>query len=534
MGKTARVAGALGILLCCAATVARSQTHPSLSPALRDLAVSDIVVPAELGYVVERHEPAAAASSRPIIVHIQEAHSNYEAQQHLVGILERLIERCALKLILVEGGEGDVSLAYLRGYGPLEHRKQVAEEYLKAGVLSAEEYLDIVSDSPLILWGVEEDTLYQQNVAAFVEADSLQASLKPVLALVRESAEALTPRLFSAALLELEEQAKAFEQGTLDLGGYAERLGRVADRQGISLEASPNFARLLSARALEGLMQPATLQQEQQVLMDQLTRQADPEPLQRLLAQSRAVRDGTLTQEAFCASLEALATASGISLAQYPTLTHYIRYIEESAQIQPSALAEELDQLAARLRTVLASTPESQTLQTLLAQLDLMEKLVELRLSPEEYQRFQALSSTGEWLARWDTFLTEQLAHDAMPVPSFHRLEELNAALPTLERFYEAAHRRDAVLVEHAMAKVAETGEPIAVLITGGFHSPKITQLLKEQGVGLVVVAPRVSQATDERLYRAVLRYKSGHGTFEEVQAAVNGELASHQGVGTP
>ena len=60
------------------------------------------------------------------------------------------------------------------------------------------------------------------------------------------------------------------------------------------------------------------------------------------------------------------------------------------------------------------------------------------------------------------------------------------------------------------------------MLITGGFHSPQITQQLKDQGVGLVVVAPKITHATDDRLYHAVLKYKSGHGTFEEVTAIAN------------
>ena len=93
-------------------------------------------------------------------------------------------------------------------------------------------------------------------------------------------------------------------------------------------------------------------------------------------------------------------------------------------------------------------------------------------------------------------------------------------SVSTLRQFYEVAQRRDEVLVTHALAKLAETREPLAVLITGGFHSEKITQLLKDRGVGVLVVAPKVrAVATDERLYRAVLKYKSGHGSLDEVVA---------------
>src|SRR3989338_4669932 len=107
----------------------------SITPrSVRVLKVSGIVVPADLGSVVQASEPVDPAT-QPIIVHIQESHINYEAQQHLVSILERLIQQYGLSLILVEGGQGDVGLEHLRSVGLPEHRQQVAEPYLEAGVL---------------------------------------------------------------------------------------------------------------------------------------------------------------------------------------------------------------------------------------------------------------------------------------------------------------------------------------------------------------------------------------------------------------
>ena len=206
--------------------------------------------------------------------------------------------------------------------------------------------------------------------------------------------------------------------------------------------------------------------------------------------------------------------------------------VKASATVKPSVLSGDLDRLAARLRTSLAASPDSRSLQTLFEQLDLVEKLLNLKLSPEEYQRLQSLDAAS-MTAGWASFLGKQLAQDARPSPSFDRLQELAAALPKLQRFYETASRRDEVLVERAMAKLAETKEPLAVLITGGFHSPRITQLLKDRGVGVVVVAPRVSHETDERLYRAVLKYKSGYGSFDDVQAALHQATAA-EGVSQP
>ena len=177
--------------------------------------------------------------------------------------------------------------------------------------------------------------------------------------------------------------------------------------------------------------------------------------------------------------------------------------------------------MAKAIRQASLSTPESRQLQAILEEVDLVEKLLELALSPEEYQRLGAVDLHG-LAARWEQFLNAQLARQGLPTRSFQALAELEAKLPTLQQFYQSAQQRDEQLVQRALAKLRETGEPIAVLITGGFHAPEITKRLTAQGVGTVVVTPKVITPTNERLYRAVVKYKSGHGSLDEVMALAN------------
>ena len=199
MGKGA------GVRSCCLSLFVIAVIFGLAKVAFSQSQALDIHIPTSLGYVSEIHPPVTSTPTdsheTPLtIVHIQDAHTNYEAQQHIVSILEQLVKERGLKLIMVEGSEGDVSLAYLRRYGPPENRKQVANKYLKAGIISAEEYLDIVSDHSLILWGIEQKDLYDLNVEAFLAAESLRESLAPLLASTRDAVEQLKPRLSDAAI----------------------------------------------------------------------------------------------------------------------------------------------------------------------------------------------------------------------------------------------------------------------------------------------------------------------------------------------
>jgi len=484
---------------------------------IRDVHVSDFFVPQELGYVLDRQPPARAAG--PTVIHIQEAHVNYEGQKHLIGILERLINDQRLALILVEGGEGDVGLSYLRSYGPPENRRDIAEKYLKAGLISAEEYLDIASDYPLVLWGVERKELYQRNVEAFMETEQRRASLRPALASVEQALEVLKPTLTDPQLAELDAKAEAFDQEALSLGEYAAFLDGLAARHGLSQTSYPHVAQLVALKALEATINLEQVLREQKELVSRLGTVIDTERFEALIEKAQGVKAETVSREEFYSALAELAKAAGMAFETYPSLSGYMDYLDAKQQLKPTALSEELERLVPLLRERLAATPHAKELQAISEELDLIGKLIDFTLSPQEHKRLSALD-LSQAIGRWDSFLNAQLVGHGLEARTFVGLEELASNLPAFLRFYELAQARDEALVDNVVAKLQESSESLAVLITGGFHSPTITALLRDRGVGLVVVAPKISNAADSRLYHAVLKYKSGHGSLEDVQAA--------------
>ena len=432
------------------------------SPA-HQVRAADIVIPPDIGYVIQTTEPTLSATQpeAPVVIHIHEAHVNIEAQRHIIAILEQLIQQHGLRLILLEGGEGDPSLSYLRAYGPLEDRKLVAERYLTKGLLTGVEYLDMVSDAPLILWGVERQALYKQHINTFVELEALQQRLKPAVQAAQEVARRLAPSLYEPALLELNDKAASFESETLSLADSAQFLSEHVTQAGLSLDTdAPQLATFVQLSRMER------------------------------------------------------AAADPGALAKDPS------YVSLRAQLEPAILSEQLDALIIRLRSRLALSAPSQRLQALQEEVELTAKLVEQRLSPSEYRRLRALTLPG-LAQRWQTFFSDQCRLHNVPVPSFERLGTLEQTLPEFLGFYEIAAARDEALVANTLAKLRETGEPLAVLITGGFHAPQIGAQLTAAGLTIVSVVPKITTPTNERLYQAVLNYKHGRGTLEAVNAAV-------------
>lgn len=516
MGNVKGFAVILGLklaLLAGAATVAHAEGQPpqeeevsgtsGAGGSVRHFSVSDLVIPPELGYITETHPPTTSTSG-PLVIHIQEAHANPEARRHIAEMLARLVEQEGLRLILVEGGEGDVGLSSLRALGSAEARKETAERYLNLGLLSGEEYLDLVSDRSLTLWGIEDQALYQRHIETFLTTEPVREAAAPVVASLRKAVDALQSRLYPADLKELEAKAHAFAEEQLALAEYADYLVRTARRQAVPEAAYPHLLRVLELHRLEQELDPAQVHREQVALVTQLGPRVAPEQLEDLTTMARQMNEHPALREEFYTRLERLAADAGLSLDPYPQLVRYLTYLQQHRRLEVSALMQELDELVMRLRRTLADTPECRRLQAIAEQTDLLEKLMALQLSPPDYERIKTSSLPGA-LSDWTDVLNPE------------QISQLATAVPVLRKFYEVAAARDDALATHALAKLAESRERVIVVITGGFHSPSLTRRLTERGFGVVVVTPNVSQPTNDQVYRAALKYKHGRGSLSEV-----------------
>lgn len=488
-------------------TLAAATSLRAAEPQAQEPSVLGFSLPPELGFVIESHPPANPTA--PTVVYIQDAHSNYDAQRHLAGILDRLVAAHQIRLILVEGGEGDVGLAYLRRYGPPENRKEVAEKYLKSGMISGEEYLDITSEHPLMLWGVESLPLYEQNLAAFLEAEDLRRTLEPALAAAREAVDRLKPSVLTDALADLEQKRVRFEQRRLTLAEYVAFLERAAAKQRVETDGYPELARFAQLRRLEDAVQLGEIPAEQRALIERLQARAPKSDVQRLSEMTGEMRSGAVTPKAFYGLLKELAARHAVRLGPYPNLAKYIDYVLLRGELDTPGLSRELDRLANALMMSMTTSEAANDLLKVDAELMLIERLAELQLSPEDYRRLQALATDGMF-ARWARVVNAAESTAGLPATDFSRLSLVDAGLPTLRRFYDVSTRRDAALVDNAVEKLKATQARVAVLITGGFHAPAITDSLKSRGMGVLVLAPNVGQHAEDDVYRAVVKYKSG------------------------
>lgn len=467
---------------------------------------SEFVIPQEWGHVAQIFEASTTHSPSAHLIVIQDAHVNYEAQRHLVDILDRLASDYGVRLILVEGGTGDVSLSFLHQRGPKAVRQQVAEERLRTGMLSGEEYLNMVSDHPLLLWGVDDPVLYDTQLKLFIELEQGREGVLQDLAQLRQVVERLQANGFNEALRKFEAARASFEAVTLSFGAYLDELVQACERLGIRLADYPSLSRMLTVRKVEAEIDTRQTQEEQRQILEQLSARIPEADLQHLQEIAGQLQTQQVEPTAFYAELETLMPRAGLTPAAWPHLSRYIDYVRLKTQLQPRPLWAELAQLTREVRSRLVhSTPEAQRL-SLADRIALCERLARLDWAPEDdrsYRHDPAQIRVSQWVPA----LQDQAERDHVAFDWAGDREAVDAYLAHAVRFYDLAQLRDAEMVRRTLAKMETEGEQLAVLITGGFHTDNLLTLLAEQPVEVVVITP-LAGPDDQTRYAQIMKAK--------------------------
>jgi hypothetical protein len=478
------------------------------SKTLRDFKVSEFRVSDDIGHVSDIRMPALPAPAGPSIVLIQDAHINYDAQMHIAQILEQLVRDHGLRLVMVEGGEGDVSLSYMRKLASADVRREVADRYLRDGMIAGHEYLNLVSDEPLVLWGIDDQELYQKNYAAFMDMEKLRLDVAPELARLQAMVEAVTIERVSTPVREFRAKAEAFAKGDLSLSAYARILIDTWTDLGGNLSNYPHLSRMREAEQAASSVDLARVSQEQRQVVSQLRQVAAQSEMDALTALAKQVRAGG-APEPFYQELRRLADAHGMALSTAPVLSRYIEVLQLRSEIQAKSLWEELDAAREALSRRLCQSDQERQLLAIADALALYKRLIALKWVPRDYRRY-ALRQGELSVKRWWPVLAAAAQDSGIALTWSGEPAILDQQLASAVAFYDAASLRNAKIAQNVMDKIKAQGVRIAAMVVGGFHTDAVVDLLIGQGASIVIVTPGVGQdADDERKYHDILKMQS-------------------------
>lgn len=449
-----------------------------------------IVVPRDYGLV----KSVFTGKDKRLIIHIQDAHCNFEAQSNIAKILENLIKNYGLTLVSVEGADGFIDTSWFKAFPDEEVRKEVAAYFMKKGEITGPEFLSITTDYPIKLFGAETRSYYIENLNAFTSSYPLKEDTEKYFNQIKAVLNKLKNYVYSDELKAFDEKIQDYEFKKLQFTDYVKFLQGLADGHNINLRQHENLFKLVSVLIYEKKIDFNVVDKERSVLIDELTKKLTKEALTELVNNSLSFKTGKISSAEYYDYLKKLAAYHGFELSKdYPNLFNYIIYNSVYSRIENEKLFKDMKNLETAVKEKLFTNDDQRTLERLYRHIEILLGLANIKLLNGDFDYYKSHKEefTHEIFA---DFIKKMVTRYGFAFELDSPSDAIKESMSKLEDFYAIAVKRDKALVDNTLQAMKKESVYAAVLVTGGFHSEGITKMLENDGISYMVVCPNITK----------------------------------------
>lgn len=224
-----------------------------------------------------------------------------------------------------------------------------------------------------------------------------------------------------------------------------------------------------------------------------------------------AFQEGKLSEQDYRSVLLQTAKQEAINPLPGPlaviTQTRPLNYQEQQAQetYLEKALFQKLAQSPAEKQVLAMST-----------YLETADRILNIAAAPNDLPAYRQ-ESRALSLKDVNAYLKKKLGFNY--IDPGDDLKTLNQAMVKALSFYDLALQRNQTLCRQTLTRLAARHEQTAVLITGGFHTDKIAELLKSKGQSVVVIRPNLTKMQYSSNYYDLLLHPEQESPFEQAVA---------------
>ncbi|MBD3379579.1 MAG: hypothetical protein GF408_03850 [Candidatus Omnitrophica bacterium] len=491
----------------------------------RPLLSEEVGVSIDAGTVKSRYD----GESGKMVVHIQDAHCNYEAQSNINRILEQLTKECGINIISVEGAEGIVDTTWFKAFPDEEIRKEVATYFMKKGEITGAEFFSITSDFNGTIFGSETRDYYIKNLKAFTEVYPYKDMIEKYFQNTGNIANRLKSVIYTPGLREVDSKIREFDGKGLELSDYAAYLSKKTRDLRIDNRDYPNFGKLEKTLEYEDKIDFDIVDSERSEYIDLLSKTLSKKKMTELVGESIRFKKGHIKAVDFYTYLRELAKEHDIDMVhKFPNLFYYYIYTKLYEGIDNEKLFREIDLIETALKEKLFTSGTERKLDKYSSMLDMYVNLVNIELTNDDYDRLKAYQKEFT-LSDVMSFLKSMVDKYGMNYAINGVPAQISSNMPRMIDFYEIAMKRDKALIDNTLNFLSNEDNDRCVLIAGGFHTRGIKKMLEAKGISYVVVTPKITKDVETPYIKVLTNQRTSLEDIITESAAMPGAKLSEE-----
>ena len=465
---------------------------------------NQIAIPKDIAITKDVYNAAGADKT---IINIQDAHASLSAQDSIVSILDSLVTNYDLNLVAIEGSSGYIDTSILKTFPDENIRKETARYLMKKGRMSAGEFFSITSDKPIALYGIEDKPLYNENLEQFRSICEINESIRRDINGLLGALKSLQNKIYSKELMELDSNPALHSGGKIGFRARLEMVNNIAAKTAVDRKRYSNLSKLTESIKMEKAINFNKANRERDLLIDILSKSLPKEGLEQLVARSLSFKNGKISQGEYYLFLQQLAGKSALEPEPYKDFIKYTDYISLYESIGLLEIFEEFGDFEDSIKETLFRNDDERRLYSLSKCVSYIKSLFEMRLTGMDLKRFDRYLS----LCGADTiapFMRDISIKYGVVLEGDYDTARIFENIPKALDFYKTAEKRNSAMFSNTIKRMKEEGQNVAAIITGGYHTKGLTNILRQKETSYLIILPKFDASKGERPYAAILTNK--------------------------
>ena len=453
----------------------------------------DFVLPYSYGQITKAHY----AGTDRVVINIQDLHCHPKVQRNISNIIETFDKSYGVNKVYLEGAYGKVDTSWINKKIQEYSMPELLDKMLETGRLTGAEYYSALSGKNQIINGLEEKGPYLENLKRFGTIVENQEKINMILNAMDESLASLKKKYYTKRQYKIEELSKNFSEGKISPQKYYSLLSKHIDKLGIDISKYENTFTYVMLLELQKKLDYSKITTELQTLLLLLKEQFPQAAYQMLLDNT----DNFRKIDKLYSYIVQISRLYSLDLAvNFPNLDKYFGYIEFSQKINPLDLIVEEENLTREINTRFSETKAQREIVFLVNFKKYLKDYVTSKITSSDYDYYMENIDTYKQL--WNKYVDNRvlsLLDDYMAeADKFYKINNDRNIYFTNNMFKESdvlnkiesetEAKGDVNKIIENMKSVKE----VDVVITGGFHSQTVTEILRNHGVSYIVITPNV------------------------------------------
>ena len=437
-----------------------------------------------------RNSLARGESPQKVVIHIQDAHCNYAAQQKISEIIEYLNKEYGIDTVNLEGGAKDYDLSPFTRISDKAIREKTADYFVKEGLVNGAEYFAANNPEKVTLWGIEDTKLYIDNLKVYRDSlkykDEVDKHLKALTHILNN----LKAKIYSQDLLELDSRYSQYKAGAVEFKDYLAYLIRAAKEKSIDVKSFTNIYLLSQTLEEEGRTDFKKANNQREDLIDKLQKKLSRRSLEELVVKTVEFKSEKISQKEFYIYLTGKAKISGIEMGNFSDLQKYIVYISMYDAIDKMKIVEEMEKLENSIKEPLYRNDKERELNKLSKNLAILKNIFNISLTKEDYRYYKDNEESFN-VGNYTSFINKEAPLYNITAQADQNITNLDSYRENISKFYEYSFKRDNVFLKNMkFAQKTNNDQRTTILITGGFHTENLCEKFKKEGISYISIMP--------------------------------------------